>query len=87
MGRPPCPRRVRTVFEQAIVDPFTRGRAVAEEQRGAGREHFKVSEWTEERRGIAHIIAENCASTYRVPTMLDGPVVETHIFAFESCAA
>ena len=26
-------------------------------------------------------------SKYRVPTMLDGPVVDTHIFAFESCAA
>ena len=40
-----------------------------------------------ERQRIAHIIAENCAAKYRVPTMLDGPVVDTHIFAFESCAA
>ena len=78
---------MRTVLEQPVVDPLSGGRAVAEQQRGAGREHLEVPEWTEERRRITHIIAENCTSTYRVPTMLDGPVVDTHIFAFESCAA
>ena len=89
VGRQLWPRRVRmrTVLEQAVVDPLSRGRAVAQEQRGAGREHFKVPEWTEARQRIAPIIASNCAAKYRVPTMLDGPVVDTHIFAFESCAA
>ena len=78
---------MRTVFEQPVVDPFTRGRAVAEQQRGAGREHLEVSEWTD---GASENCAHPCVELrgeYRVPTMLDGPVVETHIFAFESCDA
>ena len=87
VGRPRCPRRVRTVFEQPVVDPLSGGRAVAQQQRGAGREHFKVPEWTE---GASEHCAHHCVELrgeYRVPTMLDGPVVETHIFAFDNCAA
>ena len=37
----------RTVLEQPVVDPLSGGRAVAQQQRGAGREHFEVSEWTD----------------------------------------
>ena len=81
----PDAHRPRTTRRRSILRRAGGCRAAAWCRTRAPRSTF---EWTD---GASENCAHNCVelrgSKYRVPTMLDGPVVDTHIFAFESCAA